>query len=217
MVLKITPVSLASKRFLSVIYGPPGTGKTYQSGTLDGKTLLIDFDRGTSALPPESNVDVFSPSSYEELLGAIPEIETSDYDNIVLDTLTALQNKLKAGYTPPIQVKDWGIIASKLIKIIEKLDSISSRGKNVIILSQEKIIDEDDPNNIMSTVDVLPSVRSELTAAARVIGRTYYRDGKYLIALDNHTKRITKASVYGLDISDVTSFKELIERLKEDK
>lgn len=217
MVLKITPVSKAAKRFLSVIYGPPGTGKTYQSGTLDGKTLLIDFDRGTSALPPDSVVDVFAPSSYEELIGAIPEIESSDYENIVLDTITALQNKLKATYTPPIQIKDWGIIASKLIKVIEKLDAISAKGKNVIILSQEKIIDEDDPNNIMSTVDLLPSVRSELTASARVIGRTYYRDGQYLIALDKHNKRITKASVYGLDVTDLKSFKDLIERLKEDK
>ena len=217
MVLKITPVSKAAKRFLSVIYGPPGTGKTYQSGTLDGKTLLIDFDRGTSSLPPDSGVDVFAPSSYEELIGAIPEIESSDYENIILDTITALQNKLKAGYTPPIQIKDWGIIASKLIKVIDKLDSISAKGKNVIILSQEKIIDEDDPNNIMSTVDLLPSVRSELTASARVIGRTYYRDGEYLIALDKHNKRITKASVYGLDVTDLKSFKDLIERLKEDK
>lgn len=217
MVLKITPVSKAAKRFLSVIYGPPGTGKTYQSGTLDGKTLLIDFDRGTSALPPDSCVDVFAPSSYEELIGAIPEIESSDYENIILDTITALQNKLKANYTPPIQIKDWGIIASKLIKVIEKLDAISAKGKNVIILSQEKIIDEDDPNNIMSTVDLLPSVRSELTASARVIGRTYYRDGQYLIALDKHNKRITKASVYGLDVTDLKSFKDLIERLKEDK
>lgn len=217
MVLKITPVSLASKRFLSVIYGPPGTGKTYQSGTLEGKTLIIDFDRGTSALPPDSNVDVFAPSSYEELIGAIPEIESSDYDNIILDTITALQNKLKSGYTPPIQVKDWGIISSKLIKVINKLDAISSTGKNVIILSQEKIIDEDDPNNIMSTVDLLPSVRNELTASARIIGRTYYKDGEYLIALDKHNKRITKASVYGLDVSDLKTFKDLIERLKEDK
>lgn len=217
MVLKITPVSKAAKRFLSVIYGPPGTGKTYQSGTLDGKTLLIDFDRGTSALPPDSGVDVFAPSSYEELIGAIPEIESSDYENIILDTITALQNKLKSNYTPPIQIKDWGIISSKLIKVIEKLDAISAKGKNVIILSQEKIIDEDDPNNIMSTVDLLPSVRSELTASARVIGRTYYRDGQYLIALDKHNKRITKASVYGLDVTDLKSFKDLIERLKEDK
>lgn len=53
MALKIVGISEASKRFLSVIYGPPGTGKTYGSCTLDGKTLVIDFDRGTSAIPKD--------------------------------------------------------------------------------------------------------------------------------------------------------------------
>lgn len=214
MVLKVTPVSQASKRFLSVIYGQPGSGKTYSSGTLDGKTLIIDFDRGTSALPPTSNVDVLSPSSYEELISQIYEIETSEYDNIVLDTITALQAKLVSNYTPPIGIKDWGIISSKLIKLIEKLDFISSKGKNVIILAQEKIIDEDDPNNILSTVDVLPSVRNILTASARVIGRMYHKDGQHKIALEQHNKRITKASVYGLDVKDIDSFKTLIQRLE---
>ena len=212
MVLKVTPVSQASKRFLSVIYGQPGSGKTYSSGTLDGKTLIIDFDRGTSALPPTSNVDVLSPSSYEELISQMYEIETSEYDNIVLDTITALQAKLVSNYTPPIGIKDWGIISSKLIKLIEKLDFISSKGKNVIILAQEKIIDEDDPNNILSTVDVLPSVRNILTA--RVLGRMYHKDGKHMIALEQHNKRITKASIYGLDVKDIDSFKTLMQRLE---
>lgn len=217
MVLKVTPVGQASKRFLSVIYGQPGSGKTYSSGTLDGKTLIIDFDRGTSALPPTDKVDVFSPSSYEELISSMFEIENSDYDNIVLDTITAVQNKLKSQYTPPIQIKDWGIMASKLTKLIEKLDFISTSGKNVIILAQEKIIDEDDPQNILSTVDVLPSVRNELTAAARVIGRMYFKDGEHRIALEQHPKRITKASVYGIDVHDIDSFKTLMQRLEEDK
>lgn len=201
---------------MSVIYGQPGSGKTYSSGTLDGKTLIIDFDRGTSALPPTSNVDVFAPSSYEELISSMYDIETSDYDNIVLDTLTAIQNKLKANYTPPIQIKDWGIIASKIEKLIEKLDFLSTKGKNVIIICQEKIINEDNPAELLSTVDLLPSVRNTLTAA-RVIGRMSYKDGEHKIALEQHNKRITKASVYGLDISDIKSFKDLIQRLEKDK
>ena len=217
MVLKVTPVGQANKRFLSVIYGQPGSGKTYSSGTLDGKTIIIDFDRGTSAIPPTSNVDVFAPASYEELISSMYEIENSEYDNIVLDTLTAVQNKLKANYTPPIQIKDWGIIASKLDKLIEKLDFISTKGKNVIIICQEKIINEDDPKELLSTVDLLPSVRNTLTAAARVIGRMSYKDGEHKIALEQHNKRITKASVYGLDISDIKSFKDLIQRLEKDK
>lgn len=216
MALKIVGINEASKRFLSVIYGPPGTGKTYGSCTLDGKTLVIDFDRGTSAIPKEygDRVDVLQPSSADELIGSMYDIETSDYDNIVLDTITAVQNNLKSRYTPPISQKDWGIIGSKLIKIIDKLDYISTKGKNVIILSQEKIVDEDDPQNILSTVDVLPSVRTYLTASARVIGRTYIKDGEFSIQLKQHPKRITKLSVHGISTDDITSFKDMIDRIE---
>lgn len=216
--LKVVPLKEASKRFLSVLYGPPGSGKTYGSSTLEGKTLVIDFDRGTSAIPEDSDVDVFSPLGYSDLIASMPEIEKSDYDNIIFDTLTKFQSKLKEDYTPPITVKDWGIISSKLIKVINKLDSISSSGKNVIILCQEKLLDEDHPDKMQSTVDLLPSVRSELTAAARVIGRTFIdKNGDHSIALKEHPRRITKVSVYGIDTSEVKSFKELIERIKEEK
>lgn len=213
MGLKFVDLNQANQRFLSVVYGPPGSGKTYSSGTLDGKTLIIDFDRGTSALPPNDNIKVFAPSSYEELISAMFELENSDFDNIVLDTITKLQSVLVSGYTPPIQVKEWGIISSKLIKIIDKLDFLSTKGKNVIILAQEKILDEDTPAKLMSTVDILPSVRSNLTAAARVIARTYISGDEYKIAISKHAHRITKVSVFGVDTEDLNSFKELIERI----
>lgn len=74
---------------MSVIYGQLGSGKTYSSGTLDDKTLIIEFDQGTSAIPQNSNVDVFAPASYEELISSMYEIENSEYDNVVLDTLTS--------------------------------------------------------------------------------------------------------------------------------
>lgn len=126
---------------MSVIYGQLGSCKTYSSGTLDDKTLIIEFDRGTSAIPQNSNVDVFAPASYEELISSMYEIENSEYDNVVLDILTS----------------------------------------------------------------------------TRVISRMSYKDGEHKIALEQHNKCITEASVYGLDISDIKSFKELIQILEKDK
>ena len=41
--------------------------------------------------------------------------------------------------------------------------------------------------------------------------------GEHKISLEQHNKCITEASVYGLDISDIKSFKELIQRLEKDK
>lgn len=216
MVFKVKPIKESVSRFLSVIYGPPGSGKTFSASTLEGKTLIIDFDRGTSAIPPDANVRVYSPKDYTELLADIPDIAKSDYDNIVLDTVTALQNSLILKYTPPISQKDWGVIGSKVNNIINKLDIISSSGKNVIIIAQEKVLNEDNPLKKSSTVDLLPSVRSTLTPAARVIGRTYTTENEeFAIALKSHPRRVTKVSVYGVDASDVKSFKELIDRVNK--
>lgn len=215
MAFKVTPIGESVQRFLSVVYGPPGSGKTYSASTLKGKTLIIDFDRGTSAIPTSANVDVYSPNDYTELIADINDIAKSDYDNIVLDTITVLQNMLVMEYTPPITQKDWGVIGGKVNKIINRLDRISSTGKNVIIISQEKILNEDDPKNMESTLDLLPSVRGYLRPAARVIARTYLnKDGEFSIALASHPNRITKVSVYGVDTTDVKSFKELIERVE---
>ena len=212
--LKIKPLASAQQRFLSVIYGPPGSGKTFGSCTLEGKTLLIDFDHGTSAIPEGSNVDVLDVTDYTDLIAQLPEVATSDYDNIVFDTLTKLQKKLTEAYTPPISIKDWGVISSKLTKVITKLNDLSTKGKNVIILCQEKLLDEDHPEKMLSTVDILPSVRSDLTASARVIGRTFItKDGSHSIAVSPHAHRITKVSVYGVNTEGITSFKELLERI----
>ena len=219
MVFKVKPIGESVQRFLSVIYGPPGSGKTYGASTLDGKTLIINFDRGTSAIPHDANVDVYTPNDYTELIADINDIANSDYDNIVLDTITVLQNMLVMDYTPPISQKDWGVIGGKINKVINRLDRISSSGKNVIIIAQEKILDEDNPQKMKSTVDLLPSVRSQLTPAARVIGRTHVKDdGTFAISLGSHPRRITKVSIYGVDTTDVNSFKELIDRIhKKDK
>lgn len=216
MVFKVTPIKESAQRFLSVIYGPPGSGKTYGASTLEGKTLIINFDRGTSAIPDTADVMVYTPRDYTELLSDLTDIENSDYENVVLDTLSVLQNILVMDYTPPISQKDWGVIASKLNKVIIRLDRMSSTGKNVIILAQEKLIDEDNPQKMKSTVDLLPSVRSQLTPAARVIGRTFTKeDGSFGIQLASHPRRITKVSIYGVDTKDVSSFKELMQRIKD--
>ena len=81
--LKIKPLKSAQQRFLSVIYGPPGSGKTYGACTLKGKTLLIDFDHGTSAIPDDADVTILDVSDYTELIAQLPEVAESDIDKLM--------------------------------------------------------------------------------------------------------------------------------------
>ena len=47
-ILKAT--DLTEGKLTALIYGTPGMGKTTLLGTLPGRTLIIDVDKGTSVL-----------------------------------------------------------------------------------------------------------------------------------------------------------------------
>jgi phage nucleotide-binding protein len=62
---------LKNEKVTALIYGPPGIGKTTLLGSLPGKTLVIDVDKGTSVLSGNENVDVVR---LNEDLSNLPEI-----------------------------------------------------------------------------------------------------------------------------------------------
>lgn len=46
--MRILAAELEREKVTAFIYAPPGMGKTTLLGSLPGKTLIIDVDRGTS-------------------------------------------------------------------------------------------------------------------------------------------------------------------------
>ena len=68
-VLKAT--DLTEGKITGLIYSIPGMGKTTLLGTLPGKTLIIDVDKGTSVLRGNPKVDIVRLS---EDLHELPEI-----------------------------------------------------------------------------------------------------------------------------------------------
>ncbi len=81
-----------------VIYGAPGMGKTTLLGTLPGKTLIIDVDKGTSVLAGAENVDVVRISeNIAEIPGIIKELQAKcEYDNVCLDSVSELERAMLA-------------------------------------------------------------------------------------------------------------------------
>ncbi|MBR1437427.1 MAG: AAA family ATPase, partial [Synergistaceae bacterium] len=65
-----------------LIYGTPGMGKTTLLGNQQGRTLIIDIDRGTNVLVGCENVDVVRVSeNVKELQEILKELqEKCDYD-----------------------------------------------------------------------------------------------------------------------------------------
>ena len=81
-----------------VIYSAPGMGKTTLLGTLPGKTLIIDVDKGTSVLAGAENVDVVRISeNIAEIPGIIKELQAKcEYDNVCLDSVSELERVMLA-------------------------------------------------------------------------------------------------------------------------
>lgn len=85
------------KNFSALIYAPPGTGKTTTIKYLPGKTLVIDVDRTTNVLTGLENIDVVYADmtdveiGFKKLLKEIHDNYLTDYDNIVIDNISELE------------------------------------------------------------------------------------------------------------------------------
>lgn len=83
-----------------LLYAPPGFGKTTLLGTLPGKTLIIDVDRGTSVLQGNKNVDIVR---LDENLSDLPKVcemleKKNEYQNVCLDSLSELEKAMLTVY-----------------------------------------------------------------------------------------------------------------------
>lgn len=83
-----------------LLYAPPGFGKTTLLGTLPGKTLVIDVDRGTSVLQGNKNVDIVR---LDENLSDLPKVcemleKKNEYQNVCLDSLSELEKAMLTVY-----------------------------------------------------------------------------------------------------------------------
>ena len=94
----ISGKAITTEKVTCLIYGTPGMGKTTLLGTLPGKTLIIDIDRGTSVLAGCENVDIVRIS---EDLHELRELMTMlnakcEYQNVALDSVSELERAMLA-------------------------------------------------------------------------------------------------------------------------
>lgn len=91
---------LSEEKLTALIYSTPGMGKTTLLGTLPGRTLIIDVDKGTSVLRGVNTVDIIRlsedlhelPEIYKELQGKC------EYTNVCIDSLSELERGMLAYY-----------------------------------------------------------------------------------------------------------------------
>ena len=96
----ISGKAITTEKVTCLIYGTPGMGKTTLLGTLPGKTLIIDIDRGTSVLAGCENVDIVRISEdLHELQEIVSALRTKcEYQNVALDSVSEFERAMLAMY-----------------------------------------------------------------------------------------------------------------------
>ncbi len=159
----ISEVKAKAGNFI-MLYSKSKVGKTTALGTLEGKTLIIDTDEGLISLDGKNNIDflTFNESTgtvIKEIKEALDLVEKNidKYDNICLDTLTALSKMYIDIFLS--QTKDgrqaYGQLNTALYPIMRRLERFArQQGKNVIVTAQAEVtIDQEEKETIAPSID----------------------------------------------------------------
>lgn len=92
----INAADISSPHFTVLVYATPGMGKTTLLGSLHGKTLIVDADKGSTVLAGYKNIDIVRlEQSSDEVRQIILELKSKcDYDNVCFDSLSELEGSM---------------------------------------------------------------------------------------------------------------------------
>ncbi|KAA8439134.1 AAA family ATPase [Weissella paramesenteroides] len=181
------------------IYGDGGTGKTSLTKLFDGRKLLLSFDGSTNALTDTDDIDVISfeysdaPNMQKLVMSYLSkQIAKGEYQVIVLDNTTALQNWVlenidgasKDGRQNYLKLQTW----------FRKLGNFL-RESNLNILATAHQIDNGSTGldgKGRFEADMNGRTFNAFTGPFDVVGRIYKENGERFIDLDtengNHAK-----------------------------
>ena len=205
--MKILKAAEIKPENLSVLlYGAPGMGKTTLLGTLPGRTLIIDADKGTSVLAGAENVDVVSISeNIGEIPGILKELQGKcEYDNVCLDSVSELERAMLAYFgrtgnnrgVPGLQ--DYQRVDYYIIDWCRQMRSLPC---NVIFTAWEKYAEITSPNGEKYT-RASPMLRDKnvenICGLCDMVGRivTKAEDGERYVWLEGRADAVAKDRIH---------------------
>ena len=173
-----------------LIYGTPGMGKTSLLGKLNGRALILDFDRGTCVLAGNANVDIARiPIHSKDIFAAINELKVScPYDNVCLDSFSELERAILSNLAasnnngiPSLQ--DYGKINIIMHNVCRQMREINA---HIFFTAWEQYTDVVAPSGEKySRIEPLirPNNMSQITGLCDIVGRIY-------LDRDTETRRV---------------------------
>lgn len=185
---KIIDADEAFSFLKALIYGKNGTGKT-RFGATAPKPIVVDCnERGTLSIRKFKDVKVFHVETWTEIDTIFWYLQAADHDRktVVIDTMTSLaqlcmkfvlgdESSRDPSHDPDMPTKrEWGKVGELMRTVILNFRNLDM---HVIFLAQERRgFSEDEDEAVEVFPEVSPSVRSTLTAAVDIIGRTYVKE-----------------------------------------
>ena len=131
-----------------IVYGHAGIGKTHALGTLpEGKTLVVDLDRGTETIAATGH-DVVQPASRAELDEVLDGLEDGSlkYLFVAIDSLSELEKLLQTGRKVAkgkefLSMREYGESAEIIRELMRKFRDLRQKGVNVVFTCLEQILD----------------------------------------------------------------------------
>lgn len=149
MNIKSTKDIKHSEKFRIMIYGNSGIGKTKLIGTLPGRVLVLNGDKGLLTLS-KMDVDYVSVNKWSEVMEFLNYIKTEDakkYEFLVFDSVTAIMDLL---YTELADVKkltgydiwrEYGAFVMKFMRFLRDQETFHT-------LSIFEAIDKEDESGV---------------------------------------------------------------------
>lgn len=138
----ITPPAELGKRKKVLVHGPSGAGKTRFASTWP-KPIIFDVEGGTMSIDADKEVavvakDQITLASLNEYIDWLATPDAKEYETVVIDSLTHLQNIFLGEKLPdakdPRQV--YGAWQQYIREIMNKLFSLD---KNVVVIARSKM------------------------------------------------------------------------------
>lgn len=141
-------------RYFAVLYGVPGIGKSTVCSGLD-RSLFIDLENGLSQIDCTKTPQIKDYASLTEALKFA--IETSDFDNIIIDSATELEDlfveKILSESGGKKSLADFGygagyvLLESEWVRFLRAVKAIKGAKKNVILIAHSQVQRYEDPTS----------------------------------------------------------------------
>jgi len=184
---------IIKRPFSVLLYGVPGIGKTLMASQC-GRALVCDVENGSSFL----DVERIEALDFATILKAMTWVATTDYDTLVLDSVSAIERAViehtcASNGWKTLEDPGYGrghvIMRSNWQRIMAGMEFVKSKGKSVVLIGHSKVRPVAEPGaesydrfEFDADKNVLPQLVSQLDAVF------FLRDQRR-ITTDADTKR----------------------------